>query len=183
MDNLEILHRKYARALIDLGQERDISSEIEEAFEKMITILKKNQSLSEGLLHPEINREEKFNLIDNICKQNKFCDEFKDFLLTLLKANRFKLIQGIFLKYQYLYDETQGRLKVRVQSAFALDDQQKNRLAKTLESRLSRKIFLKASQAPGLIAGITIKTGNQIFDNSLHRNLELLRERLKKYEN
>ena len=183
MDNLEILHRKYARALINLGKERNISSEIEKAFEKMITILKKNQSLSEVLRHPEISREEKFNLIDKICKQNKFCDEFKNFLFTLLKANRFRLIHGIFLKYQYLYDETQGRLKVWVESAFALDNQQKNRLAKTLESRLNRKIFLETSQTPGLIAGITIKTGSQIFDNSLNRNLELLKKRLKKYEN
>jgi F-type H+-transporting ATPase subunit delta len=183
MDNLEILHRKYARALIDLAKERNISQEIEEAFEKMITILKQNQSLSEVLLHPEISREEKFILIDKICKQDRFCDEFKDFLFTLLKANRFKLIHGIFLKYRELHDEAQGRLKVWVESAFGLDNQQKNRLVKTLESRLNRKIVLEASQTPGLIAGITIKAGSQIFDNSLNRNLELLRKRLKKYEN
>ena len=83
MDNFEILHRKYAKALIDFATEKRVADKIEEGLEKIIGILNNNQYLYDVLIHPEISLDEKRSLIGEICRRADFCHELKDFLLLL----------------------------------------------------------------------------------------------------
>lgn len=178
MDNFEILHRKYAKALIDFATEKRVADKIEEGLEKIIGILNNNQYLYDVLIHPEISLDEKRSLIGEICRRADFCHELKDFLLLLLKANRFKLLHGIFLKYRDFHDERKKRIKIFIKSAFALSAQEKSRLLKTLESRLKRRVILEEKIFPDLIAGVIIKSGSVVFDNSLNKNLRILSQKL-----
>lgn len=179
MDDFEILHRKYAKALIELAIENKVSHKIEQGLERIMVILDQNQCLYDSLIHPDISLKEKYGLIENICRQERFCYELKDFLFLLLKAGRFKLIHGIFLRYRDFYDEAEGKLKVFVSSAFSLDNLQKNRLSRVLESRLKRRVILEERIAPELIGGIIIKAASQVFDNSLKKNLQILNQKMR----
>ncbi len=180
MDHLEVLHKRYAQALIDYAYANDCHRKVLGDFEKMNILLRENSSLFEIMLHPEISREEKFNLINKISKYNKFCREFKNFLFLLLKGNRFKLLHGVFLKYRDLYDQRQGQIKIFLRSAFRLDSRERQRLVKVLESKLKKDVVLKELISPELLAGLAIQVGDNIFDNSISRNLKLLNQEFKK---
>lgn len=183
MDQPEILHTRYARALIDFAYSKGLQDDIEGDLKQMMDILGNNRGLSEILIHPEIGLDDKSNLLDRICTQAKLCDGFKDFMLLLLRENRFRLLHGIFLKYRDLYDEGNGQMRVRVKSAFRLDDAQRQNLREALGLRFKKGIILKESICPELIAGVSILAGDRIFDNSLSKNLQLLNQAIKKHEN
>jgi F0F1-type ATP synthase membrane subunit b/b' len=64
-----------------------------------------------------------------------------------------------------------------VLTAFALSDEQKQKLLKKLEEGLDRSIGIHEKVQPELIAGMTISIGNLVFDGSfIHRMREVTRE-------
>jgi len=97
MDNLEILHQRYAKALFDFASNSSVSDKIMKDLESLTYIIRSNGEVSQLLRHPEISKDEKFKVLKAISEKGRFCGEFMDFLKILLGKNRLNLLHGIFL--------------------------------------------------------------------------------------
>ena len=97
---LEILHERYAGALMDIAEESGKLDEIEDNLSFITGLIKQDKKLARILQHPEISREDKLNLLKSIFKKADFCDEFFYFMQLLVKKNSLGLMHGIFLKYR-----------------------------------------------------------------------------------
>ena len=75
-------------------------------------------------------------------------------------------------------DESSGRLKASVQSAFALSDPDKINIAQKLSKIFQKEIFLDVAVNPALLAGMVIQTGDTVIDNSLRSQLKNMKSRL-----
>ncbi len=72
-----------------------------------------------------------------------------------------------------------GLLAAEVTSAFALSEEQQDKLAKALSARLGRHVRLNASEDASLIGGVVIRAGDLVIDGSVRGKLAQLAEALK----
>ncbi|WP_312373886.1 ATP synthase F1 subunit delta, partial [Pseudomonas oryzihabitans] len=75
--------------------------------------------------------------------------------------------------------EQEKSIEAEVTSAFALSDEQQDKLAKALSARLGRQVRLNASEDASLIGGVVIRAGDLVIDGSVRGKLAQLAEALK----
>ena len=68
---------------------------------------------------------------------------------------------------------------MEVTSAFALNQEQQDKLAKVLSARLNREVRLHATEDSALISGVVIRAGDLVIDGSVRGKLAKLAEALK----
>lgn len=174
----EILHHRYAQALIKLAQEENKLEKIEEDLMFFNNLIKKNKQFADILYHPEVDRNDKIELLEGVCKKLQLCPEIRSFLKLLANKNRFWLIHGVFLRYGDLYDLRRHRLKVWVKTAVSLKKSQLAKLETILKKRLNKDIFIQESIEPSLIGGLNLRIDSRVYNSALINRLKLLREDL-----
>lgn len=175
----EILHERYAEALIDIAEEAGKLDGVADNLTFLNELVRKDRLFAKILHHPEIDREDKLKALEAVSKKVQFCDEFYAFLKVLAKKNRLNLIHGIFLKYCDLYKEKRSKVKVFIKAAVSLSKAQIERLKEILSRTLRKDIIVEESIQPSLIGGLDIKIGDLVYNLSLADRLNLMGERLK----
>lgn len=175
---IEILHRRYAQALIETAAEADRLDKVTQDFALLNNTLKQDKGLTAVLGHPEIDKADKLKLLESICEKAGFCEAFVFFLKLLLSKNRLKILHGVFLKYRDLYEMRKSRLQVFVRAASPLSKGQLSRLEKMLGDKLKKNIFIMDSVDPSLIGGLKLKIDSSVYNLSLADRLKILKEKL-----
>ncbi len=65
---------------------------------------------------------------------------------------------------------------VTLRAAQPIDDDEKSRIARALESWTGGKISIDALHDPSLIGGLLVRIGDTVYDGSVRNKLEHLRE-------
>ena len=178
MDRPEILHQRYAKALFDLAREDSNTGRIMQELETLADIIHSNKEISQALRHPEISKDEKIKVLEEICEKGKPGKSFMNFLRVLTRKNRLNLINGILLRYRDYYDKERKRARVFVRSAVKLNQSQINKLLKRLCQLLKEEVTLEVKIDPSLIGGLFLKIHGRIYDASVVRALLDINKRL-----
>ena len=75
--------------------------------------------------------------------------------------------------------EQEKSVDVEVTSAFALNQEQQDKLAKVLSARLNREVRLQVEEDSSLIGGVVIRAGDLVIDGSIRGKIAKLAEALK----
>ena len=103
-----------------------------------------------------------------------FDARFTDFLTVLSENKRFSLLPEITELYRRLQEEADKLLRVKVVSAFELDEDQATRLKDALARRFEREILLESEVDKSVIGGAVVYAGGQVIDGSLKDRLAKL---------
>lgn len=96
-------------------------------------------------------------------------------LVRLLAENsRLAALPEIALLYEERRVAAQGVRQVLVRSAFPVDADQEQMLAKALARRLGAQVELTVEQDPDLIGGVEIHAGDLVIDDSVRGKLKQL---------
>ncbi|MDU6056647.1 MAG: F0F1 ATP synthase subunit delta, partial [Acinetobacter junii] len=101
-----------------------------------------------------------------------------NFLTLLADNDRLVLLPEIAAEYELLKSQNNNTLEVEIESAFPMDATQEHILAHALEKRFNRTVHVTVSVNPALIAGVVIRAGDQVIDDSALNKLEKMRTRL-----
>ncbi|MFH1848355.1 MAG: ATP synthase F1 subunit delta, partial [Candidatus Omnitrophota bacterium] len=175
----EILHERYARALVGIADGADKLDEIKGNFSFVTELMHKDERLLKVLTHPEISRQDKAGLFETISGEAKFCGEFNSFLKVLIKRSRLGLLEGIFAKYCAKNDEKKHRLKVYVDAASGLDQKQLSSLKGILAGKFGMDINIEQAVDPSLAGGFNLRVGSRVYNFSLASRLDLLKKGLR----
>ena len=116
-----ILADKYAKALIAYAQEANIIDRIDRelaSLEKIFT--EERPSLHQILLNPAISLQEKKDLLEAVCKEERISQQAQAFLFVLLKSRRISLFSETSKIYRDLVHSLRKKLKVIVETASSL---------------------------------------------------------------
>ena len=69
-----------------------------------------------------------------------------------------------------------------VRTAVPLDDAQRQDLVKALTQVTGRNVELKVVIDPSVIGGVVARVGEQVFDGTIRRKLEMAREQLSRVQ-
>jgi len=168
--------RPYARAAFGVAREQGTLGRWSRWLEtaRGVVLSEEFQKLERS---PGVSTAQLEALIADICAVD-LEDSGRAFLRLLTENGRLDFLPEIAARFKELEAEDRNVAEVEVVSATALDEQQRERLAAALRTRLNREVRLSCAVDPALIGGAVVRSGDMLIDGSLRGKLERLETEL-----
>jgi F-type H+-transporting ATPase subunit delta len=172
MSNVTTLARPYAKAAFELAEADDATGSWNDMLGLASTLVSE-ESLANLLQSPEVTNSQVLEILASTAGE-ALNSRFRDFLSVLAENKRLPLLPEITSLYQRLREEADKLLRVKVVSAYALDESQATRLKDALARRFDREILLESEVDSSVIGGAVVYAGGQVIDGSLKDRLTKL---------
>ncbi len=169
--------RVYASSLIEVGQEQNILSDLEEEMKFLSDLMADKADLSLFLGSPAIPRDAKKDFVDKVFK-GKLSGYIVNFLKVLIENDRQSCIHDIYRAFMEQMDNVYNRQRVTVISSVPLDASLKSKLTEKMKGIIQKNVLLIEEIDPGILGGIIIKIGDRVIDGSLKKDLRNIRYNL-----
>jgi F-type H+-transporting ATPase subunit delta len=177
-DSAEVGARRYAEALINVAAARgnvdEVLDEIDQIVEKVMRL---HPELGDIFNSPTLAQSDRDRLLIRLY-ENRVQPVVLNFVRLLNRSHRLDLLPAIARQAHESWDRRQGRKAVTVRSAAPLDQDQLARLAGRLRNLIGAEPILRLEVDPGLIGGILVQVGDEVYDSSIRSQLERLRRQL-----
>ncbi len=181
MKNLAV-SRRYAKALILIGQEDGQAGQYNEELASMVGLFDTQKGFEQALVNPLIKKNDRKKLLEAVIASADFSAIMKSFLVLLFNKGRIGFLREIASYYRDMADELNGIVKASVISATSLSKKALDKIMKSLSEKTGKQIVLNVEQDPSLIGGVVTKIGDLVLDGSVKTQLINMRETLKKGE-
>ena len=178
----ERIARTYGEALYSLAVEKNKTDEFYSEVGVILTAFESNPDLFKLLNHPQITKEEKVKVIENVLK-GRVSDEITGFLTIIVTKERNKDIPKILEYFIDRVKEDKGIGKATVTTAIPLDEIRKAQIKEKLIATTSYKeMEMVFDVDESLIGGMTIRIGDRVVDSSISSKLSDLTRQLYKIQ-
>jgi F-type H+-transporting ATPase subunit delta len=168
--------RRYAEALLSAAEEQRKREVVAVDLRQIKSVVASSREFRLFLKSPVIKREKKRTIMESL-----FSDKIDPltirFLKLLAEKGREDVLAEIIGEYFSLEDERNGIMEVRVRSAVELSKEQATALQSRFEALTGKQIRIVQAKDGSLIGGVVARVGDTVFDGSIKRQLELLRDR------
>ncbi|OAN12650.1 ATP F0F1 synthase subunit delta [Photobacterium jeanii] len=175
MSDLTTIARPYAKAAFDFAVEKGELSQ----WAEMLTFAAEvaNNETMQDILDSGFAADKLTEIFVSVCGEQ--LDDFGQNLLKVMAENgRLKALPAVCDEFMFLKSEHEKVIEASVTSAVTLDDSQLVAISEKLEQRLARKVKLNCSVDETLIAGVVIRAGDLVIDNSVRGKLNRLSDTL-----
>lgn len=178
----KLVSQVYGEALFGLAVESGRLRPLSEELEAVMSILSENPDYMSLLKHPQLDVEEKKDVLDRVF-EGRICGELMGFFHILLEKGRFRDLPAI---RDYFHDRQLAHEKTGiawVTSAVPLSDQQKEKVTERLLATtdfVSMQMHFDTN--PELIGGMKIRIGDRVVDSSIQSQLNDLKVELMKIQ-
>ena len=176
MAELLTLARPYAKAAFAYASEQGATDNWSTAL-NLLSAAVQDEAFSAYLNRPELTPAEQVSIFAKVLGEDQTA-AVSNFLTLLAENDRLVLLPEIAAEYELLKSQNNNTLEVVIESAFPMDAKQEHILAHALEKRFNRTVHVTVSVNPALIAGVVIRAGDQVIDDSALNKLEKMRTRL-----
>lgn len=170
--------RRYARALIELADEKKKTAQVEKDLASFAELWDASEELRDVFSNPAFGMEERKGVLDAIAKKASIDPLLLNTLRIMSDRGRLWALPDVATAFQEMAEEREGRVRVEVTTAAAMNDAYFAELQKTLETATNRKVVLVKKQDSSLIGGVVTRMGDLVFDGSLRSLLTELEEEL-----
>ncbi len=169
------LARRYARALILLGQENNALDVIGAGLGTIGGVLDLNGGELRGVLvNPGVPLAERHAVLSEVLRRLGLHAYVNNFLRLLLDKSRFAVLPEITAAFGEMADELAGRVRATVRTARALDAVTAAKVEGALAQATGRTVVVRYVVEPGLIGGMVAQVGDKVYDSSVRGRLEQL---------
>ena len=170
------LARPYAKAAFAYATEQNATDTWSTVLQ-LLSAAVQDEAFSAYLNRPELTPAEQVGLFTKVLGEDQSA-ALSNFLTLLAENDRIILLPEIATEYEQLKSQNNNSLEVEIESAFPMDARQEHILAHALEKRFNRTVHVTVNVNPALIAGVVIRAGDQVIDDSALNKLEKMRTRL-----
>ena len=169
---------QYANALADIALAQGAAAPVVQQLADFNAACAASAELRNALASPAVGKEQKRAIAEKICSRLGASKIVRNFLFVVIDHQRAHELPKIFESFQTVLRERQGIAEAEVFSAAPLNDAQKNELTQTLSKATGKTIEAKFSLDADLLGGALVRVGDTIYDGSLRKRLNEMRERL-----
>lgn len=174
------LARRYARALLDIGQQERKSRQILAELERFGGFLGEAPAFGEVLGAAHVNRRDKHAILEEVVARLGLLPVTRNFLRLLVDKGRVEILPQILVELRRLMEEAEGIQRVEVIVPLAMSGTQRDLLRTTLERTTGKRIELAETVDPAVLGGMVVKVGSTVYDGSLRTQIERIRENMQK---
>ena len=169
---------RYARALFELAQERNLSAEAAEDMATLKRILDEVPQARRFCLRERDNRIAEMEFVE-IALLPHVSDLTGETLKTAIRNGRIGILPflpGAYRSVQDLYEDTR---RVLLETAVAAEPGLARRVEEAMERRLGKHVELELRTAPEIIGGLRISWNSRLIDLSAATRLKQMRSWIK----
>lgn len=169
---------RYARALLDVALAEADPKLIDEQLAAAASVLTSHGGLWSVLTNPAIPTPKKRAIIDELVPKLEVHPIVGKLLQLLAQRDRFVLLPDLVEAYRSRLLDHLKVVRAHVTSAVALPETQTERLRESLGKLTGRTVEMSNAIDAALIGGVIAQIGSTVYDGSVKRQLERLREKL-----
>ena len=176
MAELRTLARPYAKAAFSAAQDQKQLAE----WSEVLTVagqITANEDIRQLLASPGTEEQKKADMILE-CVGDNVTESVRNFLMILAANRRLSLLPEIAALFNTYRADFERTVDIEVTSAYELTDEQQQKLAQALSTKLERQVSLAASMDKSLIGGVIVRTGDMVIDASVRGKLTKLADAL-----
>lgn len=176
----KLVSKTYGDALFSLAAEENRVEEFAAEVAVIQAVLAENGDFEKVLIHPEIPKEQKLQLVEKVFK-GQVSDELTGFLRIVVTKGRYKDLPAIFGYFLAKVKEYNKTGVAEVTSAVPLNGEQKKKIEqKLLDTTRYEKMEIDYKVDEGVIGGLLIRIGDRIVDSTIRSRLASLTGKLMK---
>ncbi len=170
--SVSVISKRYARALVLLGQERGLLDRFREELGRLVKAFAVEKRLALLLQSPSLPAAKKEALLADLVALLELSGEISNFLGLLQSKDRLRYLPQIEGEFGRQADEVSGVQRVQVHTAVALQDGERSALSALLAARSGRQIVLEEHCDPDLIGGLQVELDGQVLDGTVRTQLQ-----------
>ncbi len=170
-----IVASRYAKSLLDLALEKNISEKVNSDMVQLSEICVESEDLITVLNNPTINSQKKSEVFTALFK-GRVENESLDFINLITQNSRESLLPVIAQSFTKLYKKQNNIIDVELISAVALDDAAKSKImdkVKSIYADSTIEITEKIDES--ILGGFIVKIGDKQIDASIASQLSNLK--------
>jgi F-type H+-transporting ATPase subunit delta len=164
--------RVYARALLELAEERGESEALDAELQELAAFLGAHPRFTDYLA-AGADAAARRALLERLFR-GRASDLLIDALQVISRKERLAILPALAHAFREALDEKRNRVDVWVRSALPLAAEQRARLAATASRRTGREARLHEEVDPELVGGLIVRIGDRKLDHSVARQLDRL---------
>lgn len=170
--------RVYAEALLRAAAPKQQAEAVFEELDSLIhDVFKADPQFEAFLTSAAISRRHKTEVLKSVFEK-RASEVFFHFLMVLNGHERLDLLRPIRDAYKELLDERARRIRIQVQTAVPLADDQREQLLQGVRNAFQMEPVLEAKVDADLLGGLVVRIGDWLFDGSVRSKLETLRNQI-----
>jgi F-type H+-transporting ATPase subunit delta len=174
------LARRYAKAVIELGQANNVLDKMGSDLRSLSKAMKDSAELQSVLTNPAIRRADRRRVIDGLLQAIGSQPLTKNLVYLLLDSERMSSVPDISREVDAMIEARAGRISAQIVSAKPLDMAQLSEITIALEKLSGKKVSITKREDESLLGGVVATIGDKVYDGSLRTQLRNLRDELTK---
>ena len=170
--------QQYANALADIALAQGAAVPVTQQLGDFTAAYASSTELRNILASPAVSKAEKRGVAERISARLGAGKIVRNFLFVVIDHQRTQLLPEIFESFQNVVRERQGVAEAEIFSPTALSEAQKKEMTQALERLTGKRVEAKFSLDTRLLGGAMVRVGDTIYDGSLRKRLNVLREQL-----
>lgn len=177
MAELSTLARPYAKAAFEYADSANALSEWSTQLATAAAVAQAD-TIKKVLASPSLTSEQQAQIFIDVCG-DALTVKAQNFIKVLAENKRLSLLAEIYALYEAFRANREKTVDVDIATAFELDADLQDQLAKALTSKLEREVRVQANIDKSLIGGVIIRAADVVIDASIRGRLAKLGEAMK----
>ena len=170
---------RYARALLDVGvKEKADLEQVEQELAQFVDLFKQNPLLEKVLLNPAVPVPRKRAAVAELVARAKPAGIVGKLLTLLADRDRLVLLPDLVASYRERLLDYRKIVRAEVTTAAPLGGDRAKALESSLARVTGRSVVLDMRVDASIIGGVVARGGSTVYDGSVTRQLEKIKERL-----
>jgi F-type H+-transporting ATPase subunit delta len=174
-----VVARQYAHALFDVAQRSGQLDRVGRALADFGQIVVSHADLAKVFASAAVPIQQKKAVVQAVLQAlGGVSVELERLLLLLADRDRLMLVGEIGAVFSERAMNADRVVRAEITSAVALDGNAQAALGRALGTAMGRQVTITERVDPALVGGLVAKVGSVVFDGSIARQIERLREKL-----
>jgi F-type H+-transporting ATPase subunit delta len=170
---------RYARALFDVAvKEKADLEQIERELGQFADLFTQYPQLEKVLLNPAVPVQRKKAAVVDLLGHARFSPIVSKLVTMLAERDRLVLVRDLLAAFSERVLDYRNVVRAEVTTAIPIDPTRTEAIRTGLARLTGRTVKLAAKVEPSIIGGVVARIGSTVYDGSVTRQLERMKEKL-----
>ena len=170
---------RYARALLDVAvREKGDLQRIEQELAGFVDLFTQHPTLEKVLLNPAIPVQRKQAAVAELIGRLKTSSVLAKLVALVAERDRLVLLPELLASYRERLLDHQNVVRAEVTTAVPLAADRTQAIRRGLAQLTGRTVTLATKVNPAIVGGVVARIGSTVYDGSVTRQLEKMKQRL-----
>jgi F-type H+-transporting ATPase subunit delta len=169
---------RYARALLEVVLKEADAEAAERELGGFVGLLKGHPELEKPLINPAVPAARKLGVVTALAERSRLSPVVTRLLQRLAERDQLQLLPDVLAAFRTRLMDHLGVVAAEVTTAVPLPEDRTAALRDALAAATGKRVVVTVHTDPAIIGGVVARVGGTIYDGSVTRQLERMKEKL-----